>query len=78
MTDPEPATTAVNVADIMRDAAEEHPTKPALWFQGRTYTYEELDDIIDTIGAALAGLGVRPGDRVALIAGNVPEFITSF
>ena len=78
MTEPGPATSAVNVADIVREAAEDHPSKPALWFQGRTFTYEELDDIIDTIGAALAGIGVRPGDRVALIAGNVPEFITSF
>jgi long-chain acyl-CoA synthetase len=74
----EPATSAVNVADVVREAAEGHPSKAALIFQGRMYSYEELDDIVDTTGAALAALGVRQGDRVALIAGNVPEFVSCF
>jgi len=65
-----------NVADLVRDAATDHPAKTALVFQGKATTYAELDDRVDLTAAALAGLGVRKGDRVALLIGNVPEFVT--
>jgi long-chain acyl-CoA synthetase len=67
----------MNVADLVRDAAEDHPAKPALIFQGRVVTFTELDERVDLTAAALAGLGVVKGDRVALLAGNVPEFVSS-
>jgi long-chain acyl-CoA synthetase len=68
----------VNVADIVRDAVEDHPAKAALIFHGREMSFEDLDERVDTTAAALASLGVRKGDRVALLAGNVPEFVTCF
>jgi long-chain acyl-CoA synthetase len=65
----------VNVADIVRDAAERNPGSPAIVFRGREITFLELDDRLDLTAAALASLGVSPGDRVAIVAGNVPEFV---
>src|SRR5436190_1034053 len=65
----------MNLADLVRDAATDFPAKPALIFQGRTVTFSELDDRADLTAAAFASLGVTKGDRVAVIAGNVPEFI---
>jgi long-chain acyl-CoA synthetase len=65
----------VNVADLVRDAAQDYPRKPALLFQGVPMDYIDLDERIDTTAAALAGLGMANGDRVALLAGNVPEFV---
>jgi long-chain acyl-CoA synthetase len=65
----------MNLADLVRDAAADFPAKPALIFQGRPITFSELDDRVDLTAAAFASLGVTKGDRVALIAGNVPEFI---
>jgi len=35
----------------------------------------ELDELSDAFAVALAGLGVRPGDRVALYLQNVPQFV---
>ncbi len=64
----------MNVADLVRDAAEAYPAKAALVFHGRSITFGELDERVDLAAAALAGLGVGKGDRVALLAGNVPEF----
>ncbi len=68
----------MNLADLVRDGAEGHPAKAALIFHGRPVTFVELDDRVDRTAAALAGLGLIKGDRVALLAGNVPEFVTSF
>jgi acetyl-CoA synthetase len=38
-----------------------------------TWTFGELTDAVARFAAALEGLGVTKGDRVALYAGNVPE-----
>jgi long-chain acyl-CoA synthetase len=65
----------MNLADLVRAAAEDFPAKPALVFGGRTISYVELDDLVDLTAAALARFGVTRGDRVALVAGNIPEFV---
>ncbi|TMK97286.1 MAG: long-chain fatty acid--CoA ligase, partial [Actinobacteria bacterium] len=67
----------MNLAQLLRDAAQDHPAKPAIVFHGRTLSFADLDDRADLTAAALRGLGVEPGDRVALLAGNVPEFVTT-
>jgi long-chain acyl-CoA synthetase len=67
----------VNLADALHASAERSPQAAALVFQGRTITYADLDDLADLTAAALSGLGVAKGDRVALVAGNVPEFVST-
>lgn len=69
---------SANLAELIRGAAQDHPARPALVFRGRPISYLELDERVDLTAAALAELGVRPGDRVALLAGNVPEFVSVF
>jgi long-chain acyl-CoA synthetase len=65
----------LNVADLVRDAAADYPAKDALIFQGRSISFTDLDERVGLAAAALADLGVQTGDRVALLAGNVPEFV---
>jgi O-succinylbenzoate-CoA ligase len=45
---------------------------------GRRFTYAEVDARCNRAANAFTGLGVRPGDRVALLLMNGPEFIESF
>ena len=61
--------------DDLADAVAERPDAPAALFKGRTVTYGELDRLSDAFAAALAGLGVAPGDRVALLLPNCPQFL---
>jgi 2-aminobenzoate-CoA ligase len=42
---------------------------------GRSLTFSELSSVSDRAAAAFAGLGIRPGDRVALRGGNGPELV---
>ena len=42
---------------------------------GRSLTFGELSSVSDRAAAAFAGLGVRPGDRVALRGANGPELV---
>ena len=59
-----------------RAAAARTPDKIAIADGARTLNYAGLVDRMDRAGAAaLGGLGLRPGDRAALIAPNCLEYI---
>jgi long-chain acyl-CoA synthetase len=61
--------------DDLAEAAAERPDAPALLFKGRTVSHGELERRSDAFAAALAGLGVAKGDRVALLLPNCPQFL---
>jgi acyl-CoA synthetase (AMP-forming)/AMP-acid ligase II len=64
-----------DVAARLRETAERSPDQVALCWHHQTISYRTLDDRVDAAAAALQGLGVSPGDRVALVLGNVPAFV---
>ncbi|MEO3787465.1 class I adenylate-forming enzyme family protein [Actinocorallia sp. B10E7] len=49
----------------------------ALVFEDRDYTLSELRELADGMAGTLARRGVRPGDRVALMSSNRPEFVAA-
>jgi long-chain acyl-CoA synthetase len=61
--------------DVVRDTARQRPDHPALLFKGARLSYGELERLSDAFAAALVGLGVKKGDRVALLLLNCPQFI---
>ena len=61
--------------DYIADSAREHPDHPAILFKGLRVTYGQLERLSDAFAVALAGLGVKKGDRVALLLPNSPQFI---
>jgi long-chain acyl-CoA synthetase len=61
--------------DYVADAARQHSESPAVLFKGATLTYGELAALSDACAAALAALGVRRGDRIALLLPNCPQFL---
>jgi acyl-CoA synthetase (AMP-forming)/AMP-acid ligase II len=64
------------IGEVVRWRARRHPELPATWFQGRTRTFGELDASTSELAAGLvAGLGVRPGDRVAILDRNSDEYL---
>ena len=69
---PYPRTTLV---DLLRSGAAERPQHPALLFKGARMTFQELDRRTDSLAAALVALGVKKGDRVALLMPNSPQAV---
>lgn len=61
--------------DAVADAARERPHHPALLFKGGQVTWGALERQSSALAAALAALGVRKGDRVALMLPNSPQAI---
>ena len=63
------------VEDTIRTRVEEHPDAVWLKFRDETYTWSEVLSNIQRAANGLLDLGVRPGERVAILMGNRPEFI---
>ena len=56
-----------------------HPADDAaLVSRGEVTTYGELREQVDTVRAVLVGLGIVPGDRVAIVAGNTRHFVVAY
>lgn len=60
----------LRIHDILRHGAARSPHAPALVDAGRTWTYAALAAEVQARAALLRQLGVRPGDRVMLVAEN--------
>lgn len=68
----------LSVFGMLEAAARNHPDAPALAWFGRRISYAELLKEVERCSAALAGLGVGKGDRVALIMPNCPQYPIAF
>lgn len=63
------------ILDYLADAAREDPDRTAIWFKGATLTWRQLLETANTCAAAFEALGVRRGDRIALVLPNCPQFL---
>jgi long-chain acyl-CoA synthetase len=53
------------------------PDRPALTWTDGTLSWRNLDDPAAVLAGHLAARGVGPGDRLALVIGNTPEFVVA-
>ena len=58
----------------LEQTARKYPDHTALIFKGTKITYREYNEAVDRFAAALQGLGVKKGDRVAVHLLNCPQF----
>jgi fatty-acyl-CoA synthase len=66
----------VTVGDLLTRLARALPDRDALLYAGAPrYTFSQLDREARTIARGLMALGVEPGERVAVWATNVPEWV---
>ncbi|MDW8469250.1 MAG: long-chain fatty acid--CoA ligase [Burkholderiales bacterium] len=67
-----------SVVQVFDEACARDPKRAALVFHGRRIAYGELREAADRLACALARLGVRKGDRVALYLVNSPQFVIAY
>jgi long-chain acyl-CoA synthetase len=68
----------VNLATLLRSAAESAPSKAALIGSDSSTDFSTFDREADRVAAWLASSGIVPGDRVAIAMANVPHFAFSY
>ncbi len=62
------------LGDITRHHATACPDREAMWYQGRSTSYAELDRQASRVANALLAEGAGPGTRVAFLDKNSDEF----
>lgn len=62
------------IGRVLADKAQRIPQRTFLLWQGRAYTYAELDVMTSRYANGFAALGIGHGDHVAVMLPNCPEF----
>lgn len=64
-----------NLPDFVAENFHRNAQRPLCHFMGKDYSYAEIDAYSRDFAAYLQGSGVQPGDRVAVMMVNVPQFL---
>lgn len=68
----------MTLGEMLEHTAMGFPNSSALLFYGKKITYAELNELTSRFSHALSGLGVRKGDRVALMLPNIPQMVIAY
>src|SRR5213593_2279046 len=63
---------------MLDDAAASHPSATATIFFNRKRSYKSISDAAWRFANGLRRLGIKQGDRVALVLPNTPQFVIAF
>ncbi|WP_431236965.1 amino acid adenylation domain-containing protein [Mycolicibacterium aichiense] len=66
-----------SIADVFATQAARTPDAAAVTFEGQSITYRELDDASSRLARVLAGKGVGPGQRVALLLSRSAQAVVA-
>ncbi len=66
------------LTEALRAHAASRPGATALAGGDQVLTYSDLRDLVDALAARLTRRGVIPGDRVAILGTNSPEWVLAF
>lgn len=67
-----------NVAQFLIDSARDYPSREALDFLGRSYSYKELLLCCYQMANALESLNIGKGQRVAIMLPNCPQAVIAY
>jgi len=63
-----------SMVDMMEEIFQKFAERPAYSFMGKELTYKQVDELSQTFGVYLQGLGLAKGDRVAVMMPNVLQY----
>lgn len=66
------------VYTLFEESAIRFPHRTCVDFLGKTYTYVQIQGLINRFAAGLQSLGVKKGDRVGLCLPNTPYFVVAY
>ena len=69
---------SLNLGTILQASAADRPKHVAIRMDDRVLTYAQLDRAARGVATSLRARGIEPGDKVALLVPNVPEFTIAY
>jgi long-chain acyl-CoA synthetase len=76
--DPEQGKLFMNLAHNLEMTAQFYPNHPAVRERDRETTYAQLNGMANRVASALVGIGIAPGDLVALCAPNSADWLAVY
>jgi len=68
----------MTIGELLTAQANHQPDRPFVRMpNGESCTYADVERQASALAAGLRGLGLRPGDRLAIILPNIPQFVLS-
>lgn len=67
-----------SLVDLLDEAATKWRANDAIVFFGASTSYAKLRDQVQRVAAGLRALGIKKGDRVALVMPNAPQHVVAF
>ncbi|MFC3041853.1 long-chain fatty acid--CoA ligase [Virgibacillus xinjiangensis] len=64
----------IPLTKLFHESVEKYPNHTAVTFHDKSYTYKQLNQLIQNVAASLKNIGVDRGDRVALMLPNCPQY----
>lgn len=68
----------IPLCQLLEDSAKDFPDTTACVFLGQEKSYKIINEEADRLANALNKLGIKQGDVVAIMLGNMPQFLTAF
>jgi long-chain acyl-CoA synthetase len=68
----------ITLGTVLAQTASKFPDHTALLFYGKRITYRELDRLVNQFARALTDMGIKRGDRVALMLPNIPQMVIAY
>jgi acyl-CoA synthetase (AMP-forming)/AMP-acid ligase II len=68
----------MNTTDFLSIASSICPDRAAIVFEGKRYTFSQLNDRVNSLANALSNLGVDKGDRVAMLQVNCNQCVETY
>ncbi|GAB4539208.1 MAG: long-chain fatty acid--CoA ligase [Anaerolineae bacterium] len=69
---------SITVPEYLRRSAQRYPSQVATIFLGARLTYRQLQAQVDHLASQLYRMGVRKGDRVAIMLPNCPQMVIAY
>ncbi|MBS4191529.1 long-chain-fatty-acid--CoA ligase [Bacillus sp. FJAT-49705] len=66
------------VQDYLKMAANENPNRISIHFMGKEFTYQQIYESSIKLAGYLQELGIKKGDRVAIMLPNIPQAVISY
>ena len=72
-------TSKLTIPSLFNESVKKYPANKSLVFVGEEdYTYQQLGNDVELVATLLSNLGVRKGDKVAILCTNMPNWGVAF
>ncbi len=68
----------MNTVDFLNIATAIVPDRDCVVFEGKRFSYAQINQRVNRLANALLKLGTKKGDRVAILQVNCPQYLETY